>query len=90
MTHESQVCAAMENLQTLQELYRALRNKRPWNKTIALLLNSARPNTSSVHGQDSDEVLKLIHHPPYRFDLAFLIAVFRVCKGSDAWPLCHQ
>jgi hypothetical protein len=27
----------------------------------------------SVHGQDSDELLKLIHHPPYRFDLAFIV-----------------
>lgn len=61
----------MENLQAFQELCRALRNKRPWKKTIILLHDSARPNT--VHGQDSDEVLKLKHHPPYGFDLTFVL-----------------
>ena len=31
------------------------------------------PHRSSVHGQDSDEVLKRIHHPPYRFNLTFVL-----------------
>jgi hypothetical protein len=76
----------MENLQTLQQLCRALSNKRPWKKTIILLHDSARPKTSSVHGQVLDEVLKRIHHPHYKFDLAFILQSVRVCKGSHAWP----
>jgi len=35
----------MENIQTLHELCRVLRNKYPWKKTIILLHDSARPNT---------------------------------------------
>jgi len=37
-------CATTENLQTLQELRRAMCNKCPWKKTIILLDDSARLN----------------------------------------------
>ena len=86
-THEGRVCATMGNLQTLQELWRALHNKR-----LSCYTTAHGQHCSSVHGQDSDEVLNLSTiHPtgltwPLRTAVSWALSRIR-CRASTMQPI---
>jgi transposase len=61
---------AAGHVQTLNKFHRALRGKRPKNKTVILQHDHARPLTANLTQKIQNNGWELLSHPPYSPDLA--------------------